>query len=272
MEGGRERAHRELEASLVLTGPGSEGVVGVLADLDELAGRRLGPPEAVRLRDLYLDLPGEPLLREGRAFRLRRGDGDPIVGLKGPGRRAEGAGLEREEREAPWGPPAVEVLRRALAGHEGAEGRRERLAAAARAGEPPLPALRAAGFHVLQDRETRRIRREILEGGGRAGELAVDEVRFDTGGRRCVHREVEVEAATAGPAGRRLLGEAVAELERRFGDGLRRWEPSKLATGLALTELLSDGARPGWLAPDGSVGPEGYERVEALLEETGGGG
>ena len=269
MERGRERAHRELEASLVLTGPGSERVVGALAGLDELAGRRLGPAEEVRLRDVYLDLPGEPLLREGRAFRLRRGDGDPVVGLKGRGRRADGAAVEREEREAPWGPSAVEVVRRALAGRQGAEGRLERLAAAAREADRPLPTLRAAGFHVLQDRETRRIRRGILEDESRTGEMAVDEVRFDAGGWRCLHREVEVEAASAGAAGRRLLREAVAELERRYGDALRRWEPSKLATGLALTELLSDGARPGWLAPDGSVGREGYQRVEALLEETG---
>lgn len=258
---------RELEASLAVVGPDGERTCREVARREELAGRPLGPPSDLRLRDVYLDLPGEPLLREGRALRLRHGGGRVVLALKGPGREGEGPGVEREEREAPWGPAAVDVLGRVPAADGSGPSDPGRLAAAARGGQDPLPALREAGFHVLQDRETRRIRREILEDGGPVGELAVDEVRFDAVGLRCVHREVEVEAADAGPRGRRLLRRAVADLQERFGDALRAWELSKLATGLALEELLADGTAPGWLTPDGSIRAEGYDRVEALLEE-----
>lgn len=266
MSDGRRPA-RELEATLAVVGPDSEAVAAAVAGLGELAGRRLGPARQVRLRDAYLDLPGEPLLRQGRAFRLRREDGRAVVGLKGAGATAEGGLVEREEREAPWGTEAVGVLRRVLAGRgPGDAVDREGLEAAARAAGDPLPALQDAGFHVLQDRTTRRTRRDILEAGRPVGELAVDEVRFDAAGRPCVHREVEVEAADPGPEGRRLLREAVAELRDRFGDALRAWIPSKLATGLALSELLSEDASPAWLAPDGSLAPDGYDRVASLLE------
>lgn len=265
----REGPPLELEATLAVVGPGSDRIAGDVAGLRELAGRRLGPARTVRLRDTYLDLPGEPLLREGRAFRLRREDGRPVLGLKGAGREGEGPGLEREEREAPWGEEAGDVIRRVLAGRKGHGVDREALTEAARAADEPLEALLEAGFHLLQDRETRRRRRDILEEGRPVGELAVDEVRFGAPGGRCVHREIEVEAEAAGPRGHRLLERAVRELRDRFGDALRPWKPSKLATGLALTELLSAEARPGWLAADGSVRSGGYDRVEELIRERG---
>lgn len=264
---GGEAPPVELEASLVVVGSDAAATLRRVAGRNVLAGRRLGSPRRLRLRDVYLDLPGELLLRAGRAFRLRRGDGPPTLTLKGGDRPGEGPGVEREEREAPWGPEAEALLRRVAAAGEAGDVDAAAVAEAAREEREPLPALAAAGFRVLQDRTTRRIVRPILEDGRAVGELAVDEVRFDAGGRDCVHREIEVEAATAGPAGRRLLGEAVGDLRDALGPGVRPWDHSKLATGRALVALLVDAdQRPAWLAPDGSIGPEGYERVEALLE------
>lgn len=279
--GGGRRSHRgdsgedsgstgpptELEASLAVVGADPGGTAREVAGLEELAGRRLGPRRELRLRDVYLDLPGEPLLLAGRAFRLRYGDGAPTVTLKGGGRRGDGPGVEREEREARWGDGAVPLLRRVAGEREEGSVDLASASAAAREGEEPLEALVRAGFEVLQDRETRRIRRDVLEDGGRVGELAVDEVRFDVGDRDCLHREIEVEAAAGAPGGRALLREAVDDLRRRFGPALLPWDRSKLATGRALVALLSDTPEPpDWLGPDGAVRRAGYVRVEELLE------
>lgn len=261
-----EAAPTELEATLAVVGPDPGRVARGVADLETLAGRPLGPSRDLRLHDVYLDLPGEPLLRQGRAFRLRCGDGPPILALKGGERGGDGPGVEREERETPWGPAAEDLLRRVAGAGEGQGVDLASAVAAARDGREPRDALAAAGFDVLQDRATRRILRPVLEEDRPVGEMAVDEVRFDAAGRACVHREVEVEAAVAGPAGRRLLREAVDDLRDRFGSDLRPWDRSKLATGRALVALLEDAdAPPGWLAGDGSVRAEGYDRVEALL-------
>lgn len=256
----------ELEASLAVVGPDPGGTAREVAGLETLAGRPLGRAQELRLRDVYLDLPGEPLLLAGEAFRLRRGDGPPELALKGGDRGGDGPGVEREEREARWGGGAVPLLRAVAGDREGNPVDLASLADAARGGEDPLESLLEAGFHVLQDRLTRRIRRDVLEDGRPVGELAVDEVRFEVGSRDCVHREVEIEAAEAGPGGRALLREAVEDLRRRFGPRLRPWDRSKLATGRALVSLLSDAsASPGWLADDGSVRREGYDRVASLL-------
>lgn len=257
----------ELEASLAVVGRGAGRTCREVAGREELAGRRLGSPAELRLRDVYLDLPGESLLRTGRAFRLRRGDGPPVLALKGGERGGDGPGVEREEREVRWGPGAVSLVRRAADQRAGAPLDLEPVLAAAREGREPLEALLDAGFHVIQDRMTRRVRRDVLEEGRRAGELAVDEVLFEAGGRDCVHREIEIEAAVADRAGRELLREAVDDLRQRFGPRLRVWDRSKLATGLALVALLSEATEPpGWLTADGSVRREGYDRMEALLE------
>lgn len=256
----------ELEASLAVVGHDPGETAREVAALETLAGRPLGRARELRLRDVYLDLPGEPLLLAGEAFRLRRGDGPPELALKGGDRGGDGPGVERDEREARWGRGAVPLLRAVAGDREGDPVDLASLADAAREGEDPLASLLEAGFHVLQDRVTRRVRRDVLEDGRRVGELAVDEVRFDAAGRDCVHREIEIEAAGAGPEGRALLRDAVEDLRRRFGSSLRAWDRSKLATGRALVSLLSDAsAPPGWLADDGSVRREGYDRVASLL-------
>lgn len=267
MEAG-EPAHRELEASLAVVGQDAARTLEAVIALEELAGRHLGPPRERELRDVYLDLPGEPLLAAGGALRLRRAGARLLLAFKGDGRGGAGPGVEREEREAPWGPGAAGVLRRVAAEAGGDAAAPEAAITAAREGREALGALLGAGFHVLQDRRTRRITREIPGPAGGSGELAADAVRFEAGGLACVHREVEVEADRPGPDGSALVRACVDDLRGRFGAVLRPWERSKLATGLALEALLAEGERPSWLAADGSLAPEAYDRLEACLSRS----
>lgn len=257
MSGARER-----EASLAVVSTHPVRVADRIAALRELAGFRLSPLPDRGLRDVYLDRPDGALGEAGLSLRLRSTDGGaPELAVKGDERRLPGGGVDRLEREAPWSDEALaaaaEVLSRAGLSPD---------LLPRRAGDASaVERLRAGGWHVVQERRTRRRARTLRPGGGAgdaAGELAVDEVRFDPDGGPAIHREVEVEAAPGGD----LPPGVVEALLGRFPDDLRPWDPSKLATGRALERLLEGDAPDRWLAPDGSLLPEAYDRIEAATE------
>lgn len=256
---------REREASLAVVSDRPGEVADRIAALRELDGRRLEPLPHRELRDVYLDRPGGDLAAAGMALRVRtRGDGTRLLGLKGDERRLEGGGTDRLEVEGAWGEETLSRVRSAL---EAAGLPSAWLSVPADPGTP-ADALGGLGWRVVQDRRTVR-RRRRLTGPGRgagdgeaAGELTVDEVRFRPAGRPAVHREVEVEASP----GRELPAGAVEALLARFPDGLRRWEPSKLATGRALDRLFGEGGDADvWTDADGALRPAAYDRLEELV-------
>lgn len=252
---------REREATLAVVSQGPERVADRIAELRALAGFILEPLAARDLRDVYLDRDGGELRGAGLALRLRRArdEESPLLAVKGPGRPLAGGGTDRLEVEGPWGAEALAAARAAL-GEAGLPG--ELLPAGPGEGDP-LDRLLERGWRVVQDRRTRRRPRRIRAGeGAAAGELAVDEVGFRPGGRRAVHREVEVEALHGGslPPG---VVEALLDL---FPQGLRRWEHPKLATGRALERLLAGEEAGRWVGPGGALRPAAYDRLEALLE------
>lgn len=254
-------ATREREASLAVTSPQPGRVADRLAAVRELAGFRVEPLPDRDLRDVYLDRSDERLRREGLALRLRWTDGGPpLLAVKGDERELPGGGVDRLEREAPWGREGLSAVEEVLAG----AGLSAEALPGDTAGAPPLDRLRAFGWRVVQERRTRRRPRRLVRDrdGVEAGELVVDEVRFQAGGGPAIHRELEVEAAPgrAPPAG------IVEALMRRPEDALRPWDHSKLATGRALEALLAEGEPDRWRGPDGSLTPAAYDRMAALLE------
>lgn len=253
------RDGREREATLAVVGEEPARTADRIAGLRSLDGLRLEPLEARELDDVYLDRPGGLLQQRGLALRLRRaGDGSPRLAVKGDARPLPGGGVDRLELEAPWGREALEGARRAL---EGAGLPAEMLPRDP--GGEPVEALRATGWRVLQARTTVRRPRRLgaAAGGEGSGELVVDEVRFRPEGQLAVHREVEVECGSDD----RLPSRATRALRARFGEELRRWDHSKLATGRALEALLADGDPGLWVGPDGSLLARVYDRLEELL-------
>lgn len=253
---------REREATLAVVSERPGRTAERIAALRELAGFVLEPLADRDLRDVYLDRDDGALRRTGLALRLRRSrDGEaPLLAVKGAGRPAAGGGTERLEVEGRWGAEALAAAREALE-ETGVPGD---LLPSEPGGDDPLDRLRALGWRVVQDRRTRRRPRRVRSGAGSdAGELVVDEVGFRPGGRRAVHREVEVEAPAGGP----LPSGLVETLLERFPGELRRWEHPKLATGRALERLLSGaGSRRRWLGPGDALWPRAYDRLEVLLE------
>lgn len=251
---------REREASLAMVGPRPARTADRIAALRSLAGLRLEPlPDRV-LRDVYLDRPDDALRAAGLALRLRESGEDPaMLALKGDARPLPGGGVDRLEAEASWGGQALGEVGELLeeAGVPGAtlpEGTAQ---------DEPVEQLRSAGWKVVQERTTRRRSRRLRPGPAdeAAGELAVDEVRFRPGGRQVLHREVEVEAR----ADDRLPGRALEALRDRFGDAVRPWDHSKLATGEALERLLAGEDPDRWLRPDGGLAAAAYDRLDELL-------
>lgn len=252
----------EVEATLAIVGPAARSTAERVATLDRLAGCDVRALPTLRLRDVYLDRGDEALRRVGLALRIRFVAGAaPLLGIKDAGRPLAGGGVERLEREAPWGPDAVALLEEELC--------RAGLAVPSPppdATDPPLEALRTAGFHPIQDRETLRRRAEVVCGETQVAELVVDEVRYRIGDRTIVHREVEVEAGQGADEPEALVGRAAGELTERFGSTLRPWDRPKLATGRALERLIGSDAGD-LAAADGGLPSGVYDRLVAVIDD-----
>lgn len=252
----------EVEATLAVVGPDAGSTAERVARLDRLAGCAVRPLPTLRLRDVYLDRGDGALRRAGLALRIRFASGaSPVLGIKDAGRLLDGGGVERLEREADWGPEAVALVEEELS--------RAGLAFPSPppdASDAPLEALRTAGFHPIQDRETLRRRAELVRGETQVAELVVDEVHYRIGDRTIVHREVEVEAGRGGDEPEALVGRAARELADRFAPSLRPWDRPKLATGRALERLI--GAGEGDLfAADGGPPSGAYDRLAAAIDD-----
>lgn len=247
----------EVEATLAVCSEEPAALMEELAGLDRLGPFRLRWLGAARLRDVYFELPDDGLRERGVALRLRREEDAWTLTLKADARATAGGAVERTEVEGAWTEEGVAPVAAELAGRGlDAAGLR------AAAGRPdPVEAMQRAGFRVVQDRRTLRRRAAVTGAAGpdeEVAELAADTVRYRArGGRTVVHREVEVEAAPGAPAA--LADRVAAGLRQRFGDDLRPWAHSKLATGRALAELDPP------TGPDGALRPGAYDELERRI-------
>lgn len=278
----------EVEATLLVAPGDGEGLADEVAGVEAVAGYRVRRRDPAVLEDVYLDTPGDSLGRAGFALRLRRSGGNAFVAVKGDERRLPGGGARRLELERRWSEEALAEIGELLSarglrppegewpGAGAAGGVRRRGAGEGAppgdAGGGPTARLERLGFVAVQRRRTLRRRGAIepRDGGGTAGELAVDRVEYRlprVQGGRAVHREVEVEGT--GADAESVVREVSRGLRRRFGDGLRPWRHDKLATGRALERLADLGELEALVGADGALEERAYARVDELLSEAG---
>jgi hypothetical protein len=250
---------RETEIKLLIAAECPAEVIDAIARLPRINGRLLGRARTSTLRDTYYDTPDWQLY--GRNFNLRiRIENDlSLVTLKGPKTRLRSGVSIRAELEAAWSPEALERVRGLLA------------EAGIHLGEAPdmvdpAGSLRAAGLTPLQIRRTRRHARDVVDTSGIPfAELALDVVTYEIGAREIRHHELEIEADNVAHAA--SLGILAQDLLARFGDMLRLWRSGKLATGLAVQELLREGNLDDHVT-DCDLRPSAYDLVERHVAAT----
>ena len=210
----------EIEAKYAVPDP---TVFAALLELQALGGYALRPKGERHVIDHYLDTPHRDLLRGGYACRLREGEAEDrwLLTVKGLG-QAAGAVHQREEHESEIPPnappddwpagPAREIVTRLSEGQPLAE---------------------------LVTIRQRRARRAVEQDERAVGELSLDTVETDIGGRKRVSREIEIELGPTGTVDDlRAIGAALppyklkAQSMSKFERALARLDdaPTKAAT------------------------------------------
>lgn len=252
---------REVEGTLAIQSEVPDETARRLGDLREVAGYRLRPCPARRLRDAYLDNRPRDLGRRRIALRLREVDGEVLVALKADSHITQVA-TDRVEIESLWSPAAFDSVREELArrGVETTEA------------PPNLKERQAedvfgeAGFFPVQERETTRIPREVIPetGGEPEAELVVDAVVYRFDGESVRFHEVEVEARGGGNA--ETVGNVLRTLLDLFPAELRAWPYGKLATGEAILALREEGRLDGLVDPGGTLAVRAFDLLAARLD------
>lgn len=249
----------EHELTLVITSEAPEVIADRIGQLSDVAGFKLCCARDRVIRDFYFDTPERELKARGWALRIREIDGSLFIALKGPQEADDSGIVARLEIENAWSPAAFDEILRELSRH----GFSTSVARKSAASPSPLQEMEAEGFQLIQTRETSRRTIDIvkLPQNVRAVEMAVDVVayRFEAG--RIRHYEVELESKSEiGPG---AIRDVMRHLQAAFGDELKVWPFSKLATGAALERLLRD--RSIVVNENASLHPSDYDKIEALL-------
>ena len=237
----------ETEGALVVRADRPSDALAAIATLPAIGRWGLEPLPPQGIEDVYFDRDDRSLGRQRIALRIRRVDGVVLLTMKSP-LRHEGGVATRIEIEEPWSPSALRRVELEL--HEPG-GPTENEATT------PEEALGELGLRPVQHRATDRVRRAVLDAGGRAiAELALDTVSYDLPAGPLRLYEIEVEARTPDAD----VGPVLDALAARF-DTLARWRHGKLATGFAAERAMRDGA----LAP-GALTSAALDVLEQALE------
>ena len=250
---------RETEIKLLIAAECPADVIDAIARLPRINGRSLGRARTSTLRDTYFDTPDRQLYARNFNLRIRSDNGPSLLTLKGPKTRLRSGVAIRAEVEAAWSREAVERVRSLLA---------EAGIHLCEAPDmvDPAGSLCAAGLTPLQTRRTRRCARDVVDASGIPfAEFALDVVTYEIGAREIRHHELEIEAHNVAHAA--SLGLLAQDLLARFGDVLRLWRSGKLATGLAVQELLRDGNLDDHVT-EGNLRPSAYDLVERHVAAT----
>jgi hypothetical protein len=251
----------ERELTLVICSDAPELIADRIGQLSESGGYKLRHAKDRSIRDSYFDTPERELKSRGCGLRIREIEGSLFIALKGPPEADDSGIVTRLEIEDVWSPEAFDEILRELSHH----GFSTSVARKPAALLGPLQEMEAAGFQLIQTRETSRRTIDIMKlpERVRAVEMAVDavEYRFEAG--RIRHYEVELESKSE--FGPEAIRDVMRHLQSAFGNILKIWPYSKLATGAALERLLQDQSIT--IGENASLHPSVYEKLEALLSD-----
>ncbi len=249
----------EVEATLFVCARDPALFAARIAALHELAGYELRPQATEHIRDIYFDTPERALQRSRYGLRVRRKNERWLLTLKGDATQTA-AGVQRREREVGWSSVGLQAILDDLI----ALGVRITVRAAT-SEEEPLQAIRALGFEVIQDRETRRQIRHICSTDGQhvLAEFAIDACTYhlDGGAVRCY--EIEIEQKSSDDS---ALSNTCDALCTQYANEVRVWRHSKLVTGFALEQLLQQQGREQVVQANGDLKSEYCDALDTILQ------
>lgn len=257
------RSQAESEITFVVCAEHPRQVLERIGGLTAIGGCRIERAGSLHIHDSYFDTAGRLLRRGHWALRIREIGSERLITLKGPETRTLWGGVKRTEFEAPWSHEARRVIVAGLAGDQIA------LHGDLNGLEMTLPAdmLARLGLEKIQDRQTFRqvleIMPESVEKGISLAEMDLDAVIYSFHDRKIRHYEIEIEARAE--ENQDLLTIVVEELRAAYGSLLRKWDHGKLATGLAIEELLAAGCLV-IREKDGELMPRDYEEIDAFFK------
>jgi hypothetical protein len=254
-------SQREIEAALIIWSKTPQVVARKIASMPSIANYRLLPQDSETIRDLYFDTPDRKLQTQKLALRVREIGATRWIALKGPSQPTDWGGVDRLEIEAPWSQDALTRVVKELTDR----GFKMLLYDQDFDRTHPLVFMASSGLEVVQNRETHRQVRNVVfrESGPVLAELAIDSVVYHFSDQEICLHEVEIEAKVRD--GSTVLKTVIERLTAMYGPVLRRWDHSKLATGMAIEKLLSEGALIGLLDNDGNLTPIAYDKIDDYL-------
>ncbi len=248
----------ELELILLIVSADPEVTVSKLTRLETIGPYKLLAERSLSLHDIYLDTTSHALGKKRINLRIRGiGDSYWITMKTSPGlfsRRRH----ERQEVEIPWSVDSLRKIVAELAGKGIHLGFPENLDETV----SRLDIMKRMGLNILQDRETVRVPRTVIDtaaSGEILAELEVDSVMYHFARGDVRLFEIELEAKSR--KGRSVLGELSDVLLADFRAELRSWRFGKLVTGEKIERLLTNGSLMSFMKGDRLL-PEAYPRIE----------
>ncbi|MBO0888847.1 CYTH domain-containing protein [Candidatus Bathyarchaeota archaeon] len=209
------------------------------------------PRRVFKIKDSYFDTNEDALKRKKINLRVRKTNSSLLLTMKSKSQHRSGRGVTRKEIELEWSYESLariaHLLKMKIPHTMSREFSKPR----------PLRVLGEMGLREIQERHTNRDARNIVRHNkprsAPLAELDIDRVTF-LGDTRVHVAQLEIEAKAN--ESWRIVEEIGSTLQSVYQGSLREWRHGKLATGIAIQRLLTNGTlqrhlEDGWLKKDG---------------------
>ncbi len=254
--------HHEIESKLLVIAKYPKNFLSHIAQKSAMSGYKLIKAGKQKIRDIYLDSPDGQLKQQRLALRLRKMNDHFFLTIKGKTQLARWGGVSRLEIELPYSLSAVKEMENILR-HQNVS---LNLFVQNKITNDPLTFLQNSSLKIIQDRETRRLIRQVISKESPPkilAEMALDTIRYHLQNLSIYQAEIELEAKST--AGIKAIQHIHTFLLQKYPDSLRSWTLSKLTTGLLLEKLSQTEKLQSFLNDQNFLIPETYERMLKTL-------
>lgn len=253
---------RELEVSFIIISGDPKDTFEHLVGLKLAGNYRLLPRSSQNIHDIYFDTKEEALKSAHASLRIRNVNNNSLITLKGAPDFTDWGGTDRPEIENNWSKTALERIEQELNQLKIPFAPAEKFYS-----QKPVEMLEHMGFQIIQNRQTVRQLRHVVDPGEEdsplLAEFALDCVTYHFENLAVHHREIEIEAKADG--NEIILKAIVDDLLESFPGKLRPWIYSKLATGKAVEQMARAGILENLLDSGRNLVGTAYEIIENYL-------